>query len=346
VAIIDRVKWDGDPSLLAWKYPSEELSTATQLIVNESQEAFLVSGGVYEGPYGAGRHTLSTENIPILRNLFGLPFGGKSPFSAEVWFVNKVANLSVKWGTPDPIQLKDPQYQVMIPVRAFGQYGIRIVDAKSFLNNIVGNVELFDQNTLSNYFRGIFVSKIKTEISNLIIKSGVSVLDISTHLEDLSASLRQSLNPLIASYGVEIEQFSIASINVPEDDHAVQTLKGALAKKAEMGILGFNYQQEQSFNVLKAAAGNEGAAGGLVGAGVGLGVGFGMGGAVGQVASQMSLGNDPAAATKTPDSSVVTSAALSPAERISALKDLAELRSQGILSDSEFEAEKGKILNA
>jgi membrane protease subunit (stomatin/prohibitin family) len=114
LAVVDLVKWNGTPDLLAWKFPSEELSTWTQLIVGETQEAFLVRGGVYEGPFGAGRHTLDTENIPVLRNLIGIPFGGKSPFSAEVWFVNKLVNLDVKWGTPDPIQLQDPKFQLMV----------------------------------------------------------------------------------------------------------------------------------------------------------------------------------------------------------------------------------------
>jgi membrane protease subunit (stomatin/prohibitin family) len=111
--VIDRVKWDGSPQILVWKYPSQELSTWTQLIVNESQEAYVVRGGVYDGPFGVGRHTLTTENLPLLRGLLGLPFGGKSPFTAEVWYVNKLTNLDVKWGTPDPIQLQDPTYNLM-----------------------------------------------------------------------------------------------------------------------------------------------------------------------------------------------------------------------------------------
>ena len=114
MAVIDRVKWDGSPTLLAWKFPSDELSTWTQLIVNETQEAFVVRGGVYDGPFGAGRHTLSTENLPLLRKAIELPYGAKTPFSAEVWFVNRVTNLDVRWGTPDSIQLQDPRFHIMV----------------------------------------------------------------------------------------------------------------------------------------------------------------------------------------------------------------------------------------
>ncbi|UGS92596.1 SPFH domain-containing protein [Ralstonia wenshanensis] len=352
MAVIDLVKWNGSPNLLAWKFPSEELSTWTQLIVNESQEAFVVRGGAYEGPFGAGRHTLSTENLPVLRTLIGVPFGGKSPFTAEVWFVNRVTNLDVRWGTPDAIQLQDPKYGVMVPVRAFGQYGIRITDPKKFLLKLVGTLPGFDSDTLAEYFRGVFITRIKTEIANAITRAGISVLEISTQLEALSSALKTSLSAEMAEYGVGLAQFNIHSINVPEEDPAVKSLKAALAKRAEMGIIGFTYQQERSFNVMETAAGNEGAAGSVLGAGLGFGMGVGMGPALGQSYSQLATQiqpqaaapSAPAAAMQPPASPTGGASRIGAAERIQLLKDLAELRATGILSDSEFEAEKQKIL--
>jgi membrane protease subunit (stomatin/prohibitin family) len=291
MAIIDLVKWNGNPNILAWKFPSEELSTWTQLIVNETQEAYVVKEGVYQGPFGAGRHTLSTENIPLLRTLIGIPFGGKSPFTAEVWYVNRATNLDIRWGTPDPIQLKDPMYEIMVPVRAFGQYGIRITDPKKFLLKLVGTLPGFDITTLSDYFKGVFTTKIKTGIANAIIKNKQSVLEISAELEILSDMLKEALTPEMEDYGVGLTQFNIHSINVPEEDSAVITLKAALAKRIEMNLLGTNYQQQRSFDVLETAAGNEGTAGGVMGAGMGMGMGMGMGapmgGAFGHMATQM-----------------------------------------------------------
>jgi len=343
MAVIDLVKWDGSPNLLAWKYPSEELSTWTQLVVNESQEGFLVRGGVYDGPFGGGRHTLTTENIPLIRNLIGIPFGGKSPFSAEVWFVNKVTNLEIRWGTPDPIQLKDPKYDIMIPVRAFGQYGIAISDSKKFLMKIVGTLSGFDVNTLSDYFKGVFTTKIKTEIANSIIKVGVSVLEIATHLEELSSMLKVSLSKEMEEYGIRLVQFNIHSINMPEEDPAVISLKTALAKKTEMGILGFNYQQERSFDVLQTAAGNEGNAGGVMGAGLGMGMGVGLGGVMGQVMSQAT---SPISQTQITQPVMQQSESrVSQAEKVQMLKDLAELRKEGVLTEEEFASEKQKILS-
>jgi membrane protease subunit (stomatin/prohibitin family) len=353
MAIIDLVKWDGGPQLLAWKFPSQELATWTQLIVNESQEAFVVRGGVYDGPFGAGRHTLSTENLPGLRGIIGLPFGGKSPFTAEVWFVNKVTNLDVRWGTPDAIQLEDPRYHVMVPVRAFGQYGVRIVDSKRFLLKLVGTVSGFDIDTLSEYFRGNFITRIKTEIASLIVRQGQSILEVSTQLEALSSALKLSLSTEVAEYGVALSQFNVHSINVPEDDPAVKSLKAALAKRAEMGIVGFTYQQERSYDVMQTAAGNEGSAGSLMGAGMGLGMGLGMGPPIGQAYSQMAgqmqvnPANAPSQTSTAPSMSAATQASgmsVGTSERFQLLKELAALKAEGILTEEEFMSEKRKIL--
>jgi membrane protease subunit (stomatin/prohibitin family) len=360
VAVIDLVKYDGNPNVFAWKFPSEQLSTWTQLIVNESQEAFLVKGGVYEGPLQAGRHTLSTENIPVLSGLMGIPFGGRTPFSAEVWYVNRVANLDIRWGTSDAIQLEDPKYQLMLPVRAFGQYGVRISDSKKFLTRLVGTLPQFDAATLAEYFRGVFITRIKTEIANAIVKKGQSVLEVATELAALSAILRDALSADVEAYGVRISQFSINSISVPDDDPAVQTLKAALAKHAEMTIVGFNYQQERSFDVMQQAAGNEGSAGTVLGAGLGTGMGLGMGVPIGQGMVQIAAATLQAATPQQPASPPAPPpppppppapapppkpSGLSTLERLQALRDLGDLRTQGILTEAEFEAEKARILS-
>jgi membrane protease subunit (stomatin/prohibitin family) len=143
MAIIDVVKYDGSPSVFAWKFPNIELGTWTQLIVNESQEAVLYKGGQSLDLFGPGRHTLKTANIPLLSKIINLPFGGRSPFTAEIWYINKVNTLDVKWGTPTPIQLQDPKYNVFVPLRAFGQFGIKVSDSKMFLQKLVGTLPTF-----------------------------------------------------------------------------------------------------------------------------------------------------------------------------------------------------------
>ena len=154
MAIVEVVKYNSSPDVFAWKYPSEELGTWTQLIVNESQEAILFKGGKALDVFQSGRHTLETANIPILNKIINLPFGGRSPFTAEVWYINKVNSLDIKWGTASPIQLQDPKYSVFIPVRAFGQFGIRIENSKQFLVKLDGTLSVFDKTNILKYFRG------------------------------------------------------------------------------------------------------------------------------------------------------------------------------------------------
>ncbi len=264
-------------------------------------------------------------------------------------------NLDVKWGTPDPIQLLDPRYKIMVQVRAFGQYGIRVTDSKRFLLKLVGTVSQFDVDTLSEYFRGVFITRIKTEIANLIIRQEQSILEVSTQLEVLSNGLKKSLETEVAEYGVTLVQFNVHSINVPENDPAAITLKAALARKAEMGIVGFTYQQERSFDVMETAAGNEGSVGSVMGAGMGLGMGLGVGAPLGQayglMASEVREGMHATPPTQaTAAAPVPTPLRESPpidtAERFRLLKELASLKADGILTDDEFAAEKKKLLGS
>lgn len=285
--IIDVVKWDGTPELFAYKFPEENLTTGTQLIVHESQEAVLFSKGKLLQLFTAGKHTLSTENIPVLEHLYGIPFGGKNPFHAEIWFVNKTMNLDMKWGTPTPIQLKDPLYEVLLPVRANGQMGIQIVDAKSFLIKLVGTLPIFSSRQLTPYFRGILLSHIGSSISRKILKERISLLEISAHLVELSQEIKSVIIDKLTDYGVRLVDFHINSINVPEEDPTVIRLKQLLSEKAEMELLGFNYYDRRSFDVLENASKNEGASGSIINAGMGMGMGWGMGGTIAEMMQQM-----------------------------------------------------------
>jgi len=286
--IIDLIKWNPKEDIYAWKFPSEELSTWTQLIVTETQEAVLVKEGQFVGPFSAGRHTLDTKNFPFISELFKVPFGGKSPFTAEVWYVNKMMALDVKWGTANPIPLQDPKYNIMLPVRAFGQFGLQISDTKKFIKKLVGTLTTFDRNKMVDYFRGMFMTRAKTLISTQLIKDQISILEIAARLNEISAALKQELTPMMDEFGIKLVNFYVNSIDTPEDDPAVARLKEALAKKAEMDIIGYDYRQKRSFDTMETAAGNPGSnQSGLMGAGIGLGMGLGVGGPMGGAMGQM-----------------------------------------------------------
>lgn len=289
MAIVEVIKYDGSPDVFAWKFPNTELGTWTQLIVNESQEAILHKGGQSLDLFGPGRHTLDTANIPLLNKLVNLPFGGKSPFAAEVWYVNKVSSLDIKWGTASPIQIQDPKYNVFVPLRAFGQFGIRISHSKLFLKKFVGTLPTFTSADITKYLRGAYLTAVKDHISTYLVQKKVSILEINSHISDISEVLKNQIAPTFEEFGIELINFYVNDISVPENDTAVIKLKEALAKKAEMDIIGYSYTQERSFNTLEGAATNSGSgASQIMGAGLGLGMGVGMGNQFGGAFGDMS----------------------------------------------------------
>lgn len=296
MAIIDVVKWDAMPSVLAWKFPSENLSSWTQLIVSTGQEAFLVKEGKVVGPFGPGRHTLDSQNYPVFAQLLNLPFG-RSPFTAEVWFIRKSFSLDIKWGTLDPIQLEDPQYKVMIPVRAFGSFGISVTNSQLFLHKLIGTLPAYTEKTVSEHFKGTIVQEVKSQIAHYIILKEISLLKLAPHIVALSGAIEKRLVERLAEFGITITHFAINSISTDETDPAVARLRRVLAERAEMDILGYNYQQKRSFDVMETAAANEGAGGvqaSTMGAGIGMAMGVGIGQSMGvpmqQAAGMMSTG--------------------------------------------------------
>ena len=155
MALLDRIKFDAPSNdMVVWKYPSEEVRLGSQLIVNESHEAIFVKGGKVLDVFGPGTHTLHTKNLPLLGNIFSIPFGGRTPFTAEIWFVDKTVKRNLKWGTPRPIPTLDPLLGYLISVRAFGRWGIRISDSKVFLVELIGSFPNADNETVTDYFIG------------------------------------------------------------------------------------------------------------------------------------------------------------------------------------------------
>ena len=246
MAIIEVCKYNGGPDVFAWKYPSEELGTWTQLIVNESQEAILYLSGQAFDVFAAGRHILSTDNIPLLNKTINLPSGDRLPFTAEVWYINKAYTIDIKWGTPTPVQLHDPRYKMLVPLRSFGQFGIKINESKRFLSKLAGSLPEFDKENVLKFFRGICLTKFTESVSSYLVKNDISVLEISVKMNELSEYLKEKFLPILDEYGINLLNFQINNVNVPEDDPVVKKLNAALVKRAEMEILGHDNIQEQS----------------------------------------------------------------------------------------------------
>lgn len=279
--VFDIIKYEGPNDVFVWKFPGEDFNTLSQLVVHESQEAVFFKDGQALDVFGPGRHTLHTQNIPLVRRMVNLPFNGESPFHCEVYFINRVVSMDIKWETAASMLIQDAVYKIILPVSAKGQFGVRVADSKKLLLSLVGTIEQFDRGTLGRYFGGILLTNIKDYISKQFVEKQISFLEIQSNLKDISFGIQSDLAGEFSKYGIELAHFNVYEITPPQDDPSYMRLKRALAKKAEMSVMGYDYQQERTFNVLDKAAANEGGAASIMNAGMGLGMGFGMGGVVG-----------------------------------------------------------------
>lgn len=275
------IKYEGNNDVFIWKHPKEDFNTTTQLIVHESQEAILFRDGQALDLFGPGRHTLETENIPLLKKYFNVATNGKTPFHCEIYYINKIHTMDILWGTRNHIPIKDVKYNVILPIGANGQFGVHVTDSRKCLLKLVGTVKEFNKRNLTQYFRGLLLSRIKDFITSEMIEYNLSFLEIHTHLMEISSSIENQLKDKFDEYGFELINFYINSIIVAENDSSFKKLKEALAKRAEMDLLGYNYNQERTFDVLDKAAVNEGTSSNIMGTGMGLGMGLNIGNTVG-----------------------------------------------------------------
>ncbi len=277
MAMFDVVKYEGPNNVLVWKWPGDKISLGSKVIVNQTQEAIFYKNGQALDLFGPGSHDLETENIPLLQTIVNIPYGNKTPFPAEVYFIDKATIMDVKWGTPRPVPILDPILNIFLPIRANGQFGFRVKDSRKLVVQLVGTVASLSTEDINNYFRGVILTKAKDYIASQLMEKRLSILTVTAHLDEMSKALKDKLQDDFALYGLEIANFFINAIDVPDDDPEVQHVKQAMASKAEMRILGEDaYRMKRTFDVLEASAKNEGG-GNFMGAGMGLGMGMGAG---------------------------------------------------------------------
>ena len=214
-----------------------------------------------------------------MKHLVNLPFGGRTPFSAELYFINNTAILDLHWGTTAPIKLIDPKYHVKLRIRAFGQMGLRIMDPVLFFRSAIGGMQpgdLVKLEKLKEYYRGLLVHKISSEIASEIINNQISALEISTKLDALSAQIRSKIHPAFESFGLNVVNFFIQSINFPDEDFA--RINTILEDRAAFELMGDSrYATKRTFDVYEEAASNQsGMAGAFVSGGIGIGAGIGV----------------------------------------------------------------------
>lgn len=263
MALIDCASWKPNSSefVFAYRYPETNLSTYTQLIVYESQEALLFSKGQLMGKFGPGKHTLDTENLPLLRTLFGIPFGGKNPFTAEIWIINKLYPANLEWRV-NSMALHDVDYQTMLPLQAVGQYGLQVTDPERFMIKMVGTKDVFTESDMLSQAYGEFATKTKSVIVQFMTNQRIGFKSVSAHLDGLSQHIKQSLLPFWQEYGLTMTKFYITEISIDTSTPEGRKVRDALASQASMSITGHSWQQEQMFDVANNAVDQMGGAGG------------------------------------------------------------------------------------
>ncbi|MBE6644966.1 MAG: SPFH domain-containing protein [Ruminococcaceae bacterium] len=286
---LDVIKCEMDNNTLVVKSTVENFNAKSQLIVNESQEALFYKDGQALDLFASGRHSLNSDNLPFFKRIFASLFGGKTPFSCEVFYINKVSVLDMVWGTNSPITVEDPKYNIIIDVKASGQTGVKVKDSRKFVVKVVGQLHEYSVSSVSRAIKGAMMSSIKETIAMAIVNKGISILEISTQLSSLSADMVANLNARLDDLGIELTHFYVDTIVASEDDLAklrdvraeVEAESYKLRKLSEArayarNVEGYTYQEERKYDVLENAASNSGTGGTLINAGLGLGVGLGV----------------------------------------------------------------------
>jgi len=288
--LIDIIEWiDDSRHTLVWRFPRyhNQIKNGAQLIVRPGQMAIFVHRGQLADVFEPGHYTLKTDNLPILSTLAGWSYGFDSPFKAEVYFVSTRQVTDLKWGTPNPIMLRDPDFGP-VRLRAFGTYTLQAVDPPALINELVGTDQEFETDEINELMRSVITSA----FADLLGESEIAALDLAAKYRELSEDLRKTVVERVDDeYGLNVPQLFIVNISLPE------AVEKALDTRTSMGVIGDmnRFQQYQMGQAMVSAAENP--AGGGASDGMGLGMGLAM---ANRMMQSPGMGGGPAAAPPPP----------------------------------------------
>ena len=259
------------------EYGAGDFRFGSQVIVREFQQAVFFRDGKALDTFGPGRHTITTANLPLLSGLIGMATSGRTPFTAEVYFVNMREYLDQKWGTSEPIALRDTDLG-LVRLRAFGTFSLQVQDPALFVNKIVGGQGIYETPQITRFLRGIVIAK----MTDLLGELGKGLFDLPALYDEIGAGTKAKVQDDFANLGVQLKTLYVNSISPTEETAR------AIDERASMGAIGDmnKYMQYQTALGIREAAQSGGEAGSMTGAGVGLGAGVGMGAAMAQAMSQ------------------------------------------------------------
>ena len=263
--LVDVIEWkeaSSDTMVYRYNHNDKEIMMGAQLTVRESQVAVMVNEGKIADVFQPGRYELSTQNMPILTALKSWKFGFNSPFKAEVYFINTHQFLDQKWGTSNPVMMRDAEFG-MVRLRAFGIYSFRVADPVAFLKEVFGTSAYMTVDGVTGQIKRTLVSG----LSDAIAQSKIPALDLAANYDELSQYALQTLSPRIAALGLKLESFVIENISLPDE------VEKAMDRRTSMGVVGNlnQYAQFQAAEAMREAANNQNGAAGM-GAGMGAGM--------------------------------------------------------------------------
>ena len=265
--LIDIIEWldpSNDTLVFRFERYGNEIKYGAQLIVREGQAAVFVNEGQIADVFTPGRYELETKNLPILSTVLGWKYGFESPFKCEVYFVSTRRFTDLKWGTQNPIMLRDPEFGP-VRLRAFGTYVARVSQPGDFIKEIVGTDAHFTTDEITDQLRNMIVSR----FADLLGESKIPILDLAANYDELGQFVTTKIQPEFGVYGLEVTKLLVENISLPP------AVEEALDKRSSMGVIGdlSKYTQFQTAEAMRDAAQNEG---GTAGAGMGMGMGFAM----------------------------------------------------------------------
>jgi len=266
---LEIIQWQDDSrDTISWRFPDEdkEIKRGAQLIVRESQTAQFIYLGQFGDTFGPGKHTLTTDNLPILATLKGWKYGFESPFKADVYFVNTRLFTGNKWGTANPVMLRDKDFGI-VRARAYGTFDFKVVDVKTFLKEVAGTDHQFRLDEFAETMR----SRIVSVFSDALASSNVPVLDVASRYGELGEALLPAINPAMTSkYGLEIPSFIVENVSVPPE------VEQAIDKRSSMAAIG-NLNDYVKFQMAEGMTKGGGEGAGMASTAAGLGAGLAMG---------------------------------------------------------------------
>ena len=330
---IDIIQWtEADDGTLAWRFPMAEMEIqyGASLTVRESQMAVFVNEGKIADVFGPGMYKLTTQTIPVLTYLKNWDKLFESPFKSDVYFFSTRQQVDQKWGTPQPITIRDKDFGA-VRLRAFGNYSFRVADPRLFHTEISGTRDVYSVGELDGQLRGLVLQ----HLSDAIASSGIPFLDLAANQMEFARALSTELSPAFAAIGLKLEAMTVQNVSLPEE------LQKILDQKIGMGMVGNDmgkFMQYQTAQAIPKFAEGGGAGGsGIAGDAMGLGAGV----ALGQVLAQnlqKGLQGEPA------QPAPVAAAAIRPDDVMATLEKLGELKTKGILTQEEFDTKKAELL--